>query len=197
MTNPIIKERTAISPPIPKAVRQLLAELELLSHGSTTAWNPTGGSTDDAVVPYGESNPPHLRLRSRYLEQTDDAGRAGVVDEMRTTLRGQRGVGVDRSAVVGETREDQDARILQSGEDFSPEEVARRFDCTPTRVRRLRLADGRDVERGRRHAPGAPGEDGATEAQRMKANGMSERQIALALGRHRTTVTRWLKKAEI
>jgi DNA invertase Pin-like site-specific DNA recombinase len=186
-----------IPPPIPKAVRQLLAELELLSHGSTTAWNPTGGTGDDVVVPFGESDPPHLRLRARYLAQTADAGRARVVEEMRVTLRGHRGVSVDRSVVVGESREAEDARILQTGEDFSAEEVARRFNCTPTRVRRLRLADGRDVERGRRSAPAAPVADAAGQALRMKANGMSERQIALVLGQHRTTVTRWLKKAEI
>jgi hypothetical protein len=183
---------------IPKEVRQLLAELELLSHGSTTAWNPTGGGSaaEDAGIPHGESNPPHLRLRAQYLEQADDAGRERVVEEMRTTLRGRRGPTADRGAVTGETRAEEDARILQSGEGFDVLDVARRFDCTSSRVRRLRLADGRDAERGHRVDQQA-GDDDAQRARRMKAQGMSERQIALALGRHRTTVTRWLKKSEI
>jgi hypothetical protein len=182
---------------IPKAVRQLLAELELLSHGSTTAWNPAGGGSaaDDAGIPHGERNPPHVQLRARYLEARDDAGRDRAVEAMRTTLRGRRGPGADRVAATGETRAEEDARILQSGEGFDADEVARRFACTPTRVRRLRLTDGRDAERGH-HAAEHAGDDDAQRARSMRARGMSERQIALALGRHRTTVTRWLKKSE-
>lgn len=175
---------------IPRHVRQLLAELELISHGSTQSWNSAGGHGDsEQALPYGESNPPHLWLRALYLEHRS----LWVVTLMRDALREAHGQ-VDRSHVVGETREQEDNRILQTK--GTADEVALRFNCTKTRVRRLRLAKGHD-EMGYKVEVGLPDVEllPAAEAVRMAGNGMSERQIAFALGEHRTTVTRWLKRA--
>lgn len=182
---------------IPSHVRLLLAELELLSHGSTASWNPAGGQGgDDAPAPFGEQRPPHVEMRAAYIAETTPDGQRRVVGRMHAVLREYRGVGVDRSLVVGESRDDEDRRICREGEGFTLDEVALRFRCTPTRVRRARIAEGRDVVFGRRPDSAAAAiEDPAGEARRMKANGMSERQIAFALGQHRTTVSRWLKKA--
>lgn len=187
--------------PIPASVRLLLADLELLSHGSTASWNPAGGPGNErAALPFGESDPPHLSLRVKYLEATTDERRRQVVKMMHEAIREFRGFGVDRSRVVGETTEQQDARICREGEGFSAQEVARRFNCTPTRVRRVRLADGRDVDLGRKPASAeaeanAETGDPAAEAARMRANGMTVRQIAFALGVPKSTVSDWLKAA--
>lgn len=47
--------------------RQLLAELELVSHGTTQAWNPSGGghNAERPAFPPGEPKPPHIALRAR------------------------------------------------------------------------------------------------------------------------------------
>jgi len=180
---------------IPASVRSLLAQLELISHGSTASWNPAGGHSEPAALPFGESRPPHLTLRDKYLEQDDDAGRTRVVDLMHKELREARGH-VDRSQVVGETREQEDARILKEGAGFEADEVARRFNCTPTRVRRLRQAESLDTLGRKTDDLEIDNVDREQKAWHMKhVLGMSEARIAFALGEHRTTVTRWLKKA--
>jgi hypothetical protein len=186
---------------IPGRVRILLAELELLSHGSTQSWNATGGGESEGGTghPPGDQHPPHLELRKLYLKQSTDEGRASVEKTMRATLKEYRGTAVDRSCVVGETREQENDRILRTGEGFTADEVARRFNCTPTRVRRLRLAKGRDTLG---HKPGGSfvsptsDEECEREARRMKSQlGMSVRAIALALHRPSSTVGDWVKAA--
>lgn len=181
---------------IPQPIRLLLAELELISHGSTQSWNSAGGSHSEstAVLPYGESAPPHLVLRDLYIAQTTDHGRRTIVTRMRTALREARGR-VDRSHVVYETREQEDARIVKQGEGFTDHEVAFRFNCTPSRVRRARLAAGVNPETGKPALPAHEAADQRTEAQRMKADGMSVRQIAMVLGRPPATVGDWVKAA--
>lgn len=181
---------------IPTTVRLLLAELELISHGSTQSWNSAGGAHGDstAVLPFGESNPPHIYLRDLYLTQTTDRGRNSVVGKMRAALKAARGH-IDRSHVIGETREDEDARIIKQGAGFTPDEVANRFHCTPTRVRRVRLAAGRRPDTGASIHAQPVAEDARIEALRMKGQGMTERQIAMALKQPKSTVHDWVKAA--
>lgn len=184
---------------IPGPVRALLAQLELISHGSTASWNPGGGHSEPAALPFGESRPPHITLRERYLEQADDEGRARVVKDMQRELEHARGY-VDRSHVVGETRHQETLRIIKEGEGFTPAEVALRFRCTPTRVRQVRLAVGRDAELGRETEPDATAdpddETTAIEAAlRMKRRGMSVRLIGMELGKPKSTINDWLRKA--
>lgn len=180
---------------LPSAVRQILAELELISHGSTQSWNSAGGHGEStAVLPYGESNPPHVYLRELYVAQTTDPGRARVVTRITLALREARGQ-IDRSHVVGETREHEDARMIKQGEGFTPEEVANRFNCTPSRVRRARLAAGRSQDTGKAIHTATDADDGRIEALRMKDQGMSVRQIAMVLSQPKSTVYDWVKAA--
>lgn len=186
---------------LPTHVRLLLAELEMLPHGSTASWNPTGGGEGDDPRPPGCGNPPHLELRARYLKAETDADRGEAVAAMKRTLREYRGAGVDRSRVVGETRHDESLRILAEGEGFTPKEVALRFRCTPTRVRQLRLAADRDAELGHLVEPEAiaPEDDDdalIAAARRMKGRGMSVRLIGLELGRPKSTISDWLQPSK-
>lgn len=185
-----------MSPHIPTNVRLLLSQLELLSHGSTASWNPAGGHTEPAALPFGENDPPHLRLRARYLAADSDEARTRAVNMMNKTLREFRGTGVDRSKVVGETREQEDARIVREGNGFTADEVALRFNCTPTRVRRVRLAAGRD-DVGREPARPDATDVPAVEAVRMRSNGMTIRQIAFALSVPKSTINDWLHTAKL
>lgn len=181
---------------IPQHVRLLLAELELISHGSTQSWNSAGGAHGDntAVLPYGESNPPHVYFRDLYLTQTTDEGRQRVVGKICGALREARGH-IDRSHVVGETREQEDTRIISQGEGFTADEVAHRFNCTPSRVRRARLAAGRSQHDGKPTQGSLTVTDGRIEALRMKEQGMSVRAIAMVLNTPPSTVGDWVKAA--
>lgn len=181
-----------------REMRYLLTQLELLSHGSTQAWNSAGGHGDSPnALPFGESNPPHLVFRDLYLAQPDDVGRGLVIEDARGELKRLRGHGIDRSHVVGETLEAENGRILAEGAGFTADEVARRFKCTPTRVRRLRLAAGHGIEDGAAPVGVVSAEvvDARAEALRMKSQGMTERQIALALRKPKSTVHDWLQAA--
>jgi hypothetical protein len=185
---------------IPGRVRILLAELELLSHGSTQSWNATGGGESEGGTghPPGDQHPPHLELRKLYLQQGSDQGRASVEKEMRSTLAEYRGTGVDRTRVVGETRKDESLRIIGEGEGFTPQEVALRFRCAPTRVRRLRLAAGRDAVLGHEVEQEPAPVDHASAiaaARRMAGHGMSVRLIGMELGRPKSTISDWVKAA--
>jgi hypothetical protein len=180
-------------------VRILLAELELLSHGSVQSWNATGGGEDEGTGhPPGDLHPPHLELRKLYLEQHTDEGRANVEKTMRATLAEYRGTAVDRTRVIGETRKDESLRIIGEGEGFTPQEVALRFRCTPTRVRRLRLAAGRDAVLGHEvEQEPVPVDNSAAiaAARRMAGHGMSVRLIGMELGRPKSTISDWVKAA--
>jgi hypothetical protein len=173
-------------------MRQVLAELELISHGSTQSWNSAGGgkdSEDSTTAPPGEMHPPHLEYLHLWDQAVDDQARALIRKEAEALLESIRGHGIDRSRVVGESLEQEDARILAEGKDFPVEEVARRFHCTPTRVRRVRLAAEQEAFEAARAAEA----DAAAEARRMEANGLTQRQIALTMDRPRRTIRRWLE----
>lgn len=71
-----------------KTIWQLLAELELLSHGATMKIdaNRVHGSKERAAMPAGESNPPHLEFRERYLRAFSEKSRREIVAEAEKCL---------------------------------------------------------------------------------------------------------------
>jgi hypothetical protein len=184
-----------------RTMRAVLLDLSMISHGTTQSFNAGGGGGGGGDQLQGCSGAEHLHWAAKYERAADDTERRSVVKGAETELARLRGRDVDRSRVVGETREEEDARIVHVGEGFTADEVATRFKTTPTRVRRARLAAGREVEHGRK--PGAApapasaltDEAAAREAARMKSQGMSERQIALVLARPKSTVHDWVKAA--
>lgn len=184
---------------LPSTVRQVLVDLEMLSHGSTQAWNPTGRSTGEHVLPHGELRPPHVTFRLLYLEADTAEARALVVKAAQDELKHHRGHEVDRSHVVAETREEEDERILKDGEGFTPAEVALRFKCTVTRVRSVRRDHERTIEYGR--PLDEPTKDRLSRSERRaravayKEQGMTLTQISQLLGCDKATVSRDLRAA--
>lgn len=75
-----------------RIARQLLAELELISHGSVQSWNPSGGGRnaerDDR--PTGESDPPHLQLRTELAKALTQTQVDKIAEKARTALRNAR-----------------------------------------------------------------------------------------------------------
>lgn len=162
----------------PAYVRQLASELEMLSHGASTSWNPAGGAgIPSSRQPSGESNPPHLMFLSEW-----DAKGDRCLNKWHDLLIGWRG----RQTLRPQGMSDRDI-VLNDGAGFSAEDVATRFRLTPSLVRRWRREGGVNEQTGR-------GTTNAERAQAMKDSGMSVRNIAVALGEHPTQVQRWTGK---
>jgi len=87
---------------------------------------------------------------------------------------------------TAETLEDLYARIVEDGWGVTASECARAMRCTPTLVRRARLAAGRHPENGY-HLPGA-GTDVYVWACSLDAAGLTVRQIALVTGLPKSTL---------
>lgn len=179
----------------PLGMSKVLIELELVSHGTTQAWNSAGGAKakDTIWEPPGESNPPHLEFRVRWQQATSLGDRARVYADAVATLKAIRGVDVDRSHVVGETLEQENKRILKQGRGETADRVALAFHCTPTRVRKVRLAAGVSVEDGRGDLTASATTDDAAVAdaervRHLREHGMSIRAIAMAIGKPKSTV---------
>ncbi len=193
--------RTVQYPPgettIPADVRVLLAELELLSHGSTQNVRPAPGGqgAEGRVFPPGESRPPHVELRARYVACRSDRGRREVIAAMGAALKEARGLDVDRSRVVEETADELAARIVKTGEGLRVAEAALIFRCTPSMVRRARLAGECEAEFGKPLAPvRVDPQERADRAEvlRLRSVGLSVRAIALSTGVARSTVQDWI-----
>jgi hypothetical protein len=52
-----------------REARQVLAELELISHGKCASYNSSGAGESTAVLPQGESRPPHEYWRHRFQDR--------------------------------------------------------------------------------------------------------------------------------
>jgi len=177
------------------AMRQVLAELELTSHGSTQSWNSSGhGGESVNVFPPGESCPPHIEWRERYERAITDDARQRVIDDAGRALRG-----IIRRAKVtpvsGESEKEFAARVISTGRGFGVGEVATAMRCTPTRVRRIRLAGGVSLDFGEPLIVEAPDGDVERRVRTLAEQGMSERQIAMLTRLGTSRVRRVLGRA--
>jgi hypothetical protein len=155
-------------------MRQILAELEMLGHGSVTAWNASGGGQADSRPPSGESNPPHIE----YAERFERDRSWETVEEARACLREWK----RRAAPARETDTSEDDWIIEDGEGYAADEVARRFNTTPARVRLLRSRNGREMEMGLPTSGRA-----APKLRDLVEQGLTARQIEMLTGTARST----------
>lgn len=187
---------------LPLELRQILAELELLSHGTTANLAPTGAASDGEGdgCPPGERWPPHLKWREQWEGATDDDGRRAVLRGARAELHAL----THRAEVKvrGETEAELEERIVKDGAGWSVEEVATRMRCTPTFVRKARLKDGKSIKTGEDPASARPvaAVQPTTSEQRERIRRLahlecSERTIAAQVGVSKSTVRRIMGKA--
>lgn len=174
-----------------REARQLLAELELISHGSTQSWNSSGRGESSAAFPPGESAPPHLHWRARFTVAHPEALPA-LIEAARTDLKALRTRSNQAPASISV-----DLLVIEDGTGYSPEHVAHSYGLTPAHIRRIRERAGRSIETGQ-----APDDrctlDPIERAQRVRdlaAKGMTQKQIAMAVGCNQATVSRDLKRA--
>jgi hypothetical protein len=124
--------------------RQVLLELELLSHGKAMSWNPTSRGESDDPRPFGESRPAHEEYAELFRQARTEEDCHAVLVDAREYLEQWRGR--NRAQEVQEW--DEERWIIEDGEGFEAVEVARRFNTNVGRVRKLRLKEGRDGEFG-------------------------------------------------
>lgn len=169
--------------------RQVLAELELISHGKSASYNSSGAGETTAVLPQGEARPPHEYWR-REFEAASPSDLPGLIRDARSELDAWK----RRQAPVADAWDERKA-ILEDGEGFSADVVARRFQRSVTYVMKLRRADDREAEFGMPTRFVQHRDDGRDRVLNLAAQGCTLRQIAMQTGLHKTQVQRMLKQA--
>jgi hypothetical protein len=165
-------------------VRLTLARLSLVSHAPASRMDamPRTHGTPEHRPPPGEANPPHERLGHELVS-------ASTVEEVLAVGRKAHDelVAATRRRFVPSTVETADElaeRVIDDGEGWAAGDVATAMRCTPTFVRRARLAALRDPEDGRPIDPEDPWEA----ARELRRRGRSLRAIAALTGVPRSTL---------
>lgn len=129
-----------------REMRQVLAEMALLSYGPTTRFDKSGGRSSEhpgGKQPSGDSNPLHEIWAERWAE----APTAQTLQEAREALESVRKR--VESAYTEETEAQLYARIVKEGEGWPIADVARSLSVTATQVRKARRQHKREVEFGK------------------------------------------------
>jgi hypothetical protein len=161
------------------AMRQALVELCLTSTAPARAFVPVvSSSPPESRAPTGPASPAE-HWQWAYERADTERERAAALRGARSELSHIR----RRRFAVGVVRDGDDlrARILAEGGGADADVVAQALRCTPTLVRRTRVAAGRDAERGRVL-------DVELDARALHDAGLSLRAIALATGVARSTL---------
>jgi hypothetical protein len=167
--------------------RQVLLELELTSTARAASLLPVvSGSTPSSAPPSGDDTPARYWAQ-RFGLAVSDSERQRLVREARAELRAIRRRVLPR--VAYETADELALRVVDDGEGFDTQRVALALCCTPTFVRRARLAHGREPEYGR------VVELDALEPRTLLDAGFSVRQAAAVLGVPRSTLHEHVARA--
>lgn len=134
-----------------REIRQVLIDLELISHGSISAYNSSGGGhgENEHAIPPGENRPPHLYWRECFSDTNDETHRRTLLKAAQaelSTLR--RRPKPTTEAQIMSDKEIMEERILREGSGWTASEVARTFRCSIGFVRKTRLHNARDTETG-------------------------------------------------
>lgn len=171
-------------------MKAVLVSMTLLQYGRVQAFAGSSGDTERDPRPAGESHP----LAEKWLAEWHRDPTEDTLAMARAELDAWK-----RSVPRDEDHEwDEDEWILKDGEGFSAEQVARKFNRTPTMVRRLRVKNDRESEFGlstrfpqdKERVP-----DAEARVANLAAQGCTLKQINLQTGVPRETVRRWMQKA--
>lgn len=169
--------------------RTILAQLELLSHGSTQSWNRSSPPSEMDRSPRGDSFPPHEEFRIEWEIADSDEARARVIRNARAHLEQQTRRTTPK---VEPLPDDTDDRIIDEGAGWSAGDVARALRISIKRVVAVRLERKLDPSTGRKPLPD---EDPVTQARRLADLGVGVTAIARYQGRPKQTVSDCLKRA--
>lgn len=168
------------------AMRQVLAEMTLLSYGSTTSWSSSGGG-DGPGRPSGDSRPLAEHWQAEWnrdpSERTLTNARAALDDVKRRQAPAE---GDDS------TLEDW---IVEDGEGYAVEQVARKFGVAENRVRRIRVKADRESEFGLPTRFAQHRDESRERVVWLFSKGCTLRQIAMQTGVSKSKAQRWVKEA--
>jgi hypothetical protein len=164
---------------------QVLADMTLLSYGSTTSWSSSGGG-DGPEKPSGDSSP----LAEHWLAEWERDPSHETVERARAELASVR----RRQAPASGDDSTLDDWVLKDGEGFAVEQVAGKFRIAAARVRRIRLKAGRESEFGQVVDVAAARDSSEERVAYLDGRGCSWREIAAQTGLHKTQVQRILAR---
>ena len=173
-----------------REAHDLLVRMALLSYGGVSSAGFVKGGEPSRIGPTGEGTPLHDEWGARFDAATDDDLPDLVVQaraELDAWLR--RPLTPDTT----ETLDELFARIVSDGFGVSATECAIAMRCTPTMVRRARLAAGRSPDTGYPLPEGDP--DRMTWARALANAGLSLRQIEALTGIAKSTLNDRLARA--
>jgi hypothetical protein len=168
-----------------REARPVLLRLMMLSHAPAARMGSvrTGNGAHESSRPPGELHTAAERYRDSLSNSSLSVkeARAILTDARAELMRTMR-----RPMANGttETLEEYTERIVNDGCGWPVDDVASALHCTPTFVRRVRLACGRDPETG--NTP--PDADPWELAQTLRMEGRSYRTIAALTGIPRSTL---------
>lgn len=182
--------------------RKVLIGLELVSHGATASVGySTGGKSDEIVLPEGCAGAEHLHWRWAWNAAKTDDGRQAVLRAAKGELERLTGHSAEvkskQRQSTGETHGELCDRIVKEGEGYTTNEAAVHFRCLERTVRQARKNGERDPDRGYETATSRSrvDEKASARARDLRSQGISERNIAMITGLHKTQVRRALGKA--
>jgi hypothetical protein len=119
-----------------REARTLIAQVELISHGSVQAWDSSGGhSAEKPLLPAGEPNPPHIALRAQLAQAQTQSQVDKVTQKAREALTAARYTPRNTALLIHGTKEWREAIGLDKR---IAEEVAEDYGITVRHVHRLR-----------------------------------------------------------
>lgn len=174
-----------------KEFRQVLAELELLSHGSVQAWNKTAPGVDRNPRPHGETLPPHEEFAIDWWCAGSADARVDVLEAARRYLKEWKGH--KRSAPTKVRTQAEIDREMRSFTGWTPREIAKRTGNVVTEgmVMKWRRAHAVDPSTGYQ----VKVESKREQVVRLNSDGMKAAEIATITGTTRQAVSQMLKRA--
>jgi len=157
----------------------------LVMYGQTMRYD-TRPNAELGVMPAGETDPPGDYWRARYDAAGSEDERVVIVEQARVELRAW--LVRPEPPPEGETLDELIDRVIAIGEGWEAGDVALALRCTPTFVRRARVARDRSPTTGR--------VEGSLEnARELLERGLSLRQVAMLTGIPKSTLHEALNRA--
>lgn len=172
---------------IESEMRSVLVRMTLLQYGKTQSFNSSGGKSENPDPrPQGESwtLADHWSGEwvNRPTSETVDAARA----ELNAWLRRASPAETDGTAF--------EDWVIEDGENYAVAQVAGKFGIPESRVRRIRLKNGRETEFGLLIDHTAEKDRSVERVAYLSGRGCSWREIAAQTGLHKTQVQRILAR---
>jgi hypothetical protein len=169
-------------------MRAVILAMRMLGGGKTQSFDSSGGKAENPDPrPSGEPSP----MADHWVRAWRERPTEDTLEAARAELRAWK---VRQAPAEGDGTSEDDW-IIRDGEGFSADQVARKFNRTPSMVRRLRLKNGRESEFGLPTDGSKAVDNSRDRVLNLASQGCTLRQIEFQTGVSKSKVQRWLKDA--